>query len=73
MNPVDSYTVELSKLTDEENGEITEWVTFLSSPWPVEMKPFQVMWHQIALRKDPRPFGQFTFINIPVIIEKLIV
>ncbi|KAK2539467.1 Fsd2 [Columba livia] len=24
INPVDSYTVELSKLTDEENGEITE-------------------------------------------------
>lgn len=65
INPVDSYTVELSKLTDEENGDtITEWVTILLNPWPVELKPFQVMWHQIALRKDSWPFGEFTFINI---------
>lgn len=67
INPVDSYMVELSKLTDEENGDIiTEWVTIPSSPWPVEMKSFQVTWHQIALRKDSGPFDEFTFINIPV-------
>lgn len=59
--------VELSKLPDEENGNIiTEWVTILSSPWYVEMKPFHVMWHQVALRKNPWTFGEITFVNIPV-------
>lgn len=54
INPVDSYMVELSKLTDEENDDtITEWVTILSSSQHVEMKPFKVMWHQVAVRKDP--------------------